>query len=417
MDTLTAVLGRLDDDALANGRTQIDVKACGELVLRAAAIGAVPCTRGSCRNVKPKSAFTARGVNKCWCKQCNSRAGQRATAEWQFERDVKLARLIDKRPKVRNTVAIEDAFTRWLHPRLKAAKLSVGVAGEFRRHDMLYRLKRAIKAVLWRLQLKAATLGEDGYATFTDTFRYGAGESAAKNAEHAMPVLCGLIKIDDATGDVVGTPKLWLVDGRKIPTSTIHTSASDSSMLCFGKNTELKSMSLEDVIQQLCEWADESHFPSTTYAAAWCDVEMVKHRKELFGMYAFRCVDERYEIWWPKGNQTCIDSWLDVGQGSLETQNKTMASNGEVAICCRNNGVSARPYDAGCGIKQLVAQLVVKSGENFYLLYAALSLDELTEPRRFSTRHDEKNTVFATRNAAGQVEYPGRGKILSLIHI
>lgn len=423
-ESLTTLLRALDAEALSKNKSQMDRKAKKALVAAAAAIGAVPCTLGSCRQVKRIADFAAlSGVNSCWCRACNSTKGQARTRKWRSKRKKVVADAIAAKPEVKNTGATEDELADWLKPALEALKWEVFVMQEFRKADMIVRRVAWQKNMWLRIQLKASgAFDKKGVLkidvgktrTFNHCHGYGTGESKASNAANRMAIVCGVFH---ATPDRSGedeTPRLWLVDGSKVPlgSAAMHTSKSDPTVLC-PETLCRKSIKVETLSAALDKAYEANVYQLTTYAAAWCDITQKNQRKEAFGMLAFRNVGFSLNL--PTGNSTSVDATLDLldGNGALNGQHKTMRMpGGKVDTFCSYKGVVARQYHELDGIARLVPQLVVRQSDDvdtteFFLVYAAIPLAALIKPRRSSLKHGGVQTVFATADG----KHLGRGSI------
>ena len=424
IEALTAELRQFDDNALKNATTLMSARDREMLIRNCKSIGVLPCTMGSCRKVKELVCFSPYGRKRFICMACHSPSGESATALYKFKRSLQLSRLIDERPDVRDTGGKEDAFVEWMLPYLES-KFRVRVMPEFRRTDLIFQLKETTNPNAWlRLQVKTGKLNSEGQTTFHQCFGYGAGPKD-DNAQNRMLVLCARIQTN-AEQNIVGTPTLWLLDGSRIPSDLMNTSQKDPTILCPTTLHE-PCISVESVLDRLCKACTDKDeagvstlttYPTTTYESAWCDLELDNQRKEAFGMLAFLHVGQGFKIEFPNGNQSAVDSKLDLndGDGAVESQHKTLnpKKDGHVSVCHSDKGVDCRPYGAECGIGRLVPQLIVKDGPDgdFYLLYASIPRKALTEPRRLSNGHSVQNTVFATLDEkSGLINFPGKSAI------
>ena len=106
-----------------------------------------------------------------------------------------------------------------------------------------------------------------------------------------------------------------------------------------------------------------------------------------------------HDVVFPRGNQSSIDCHLN----GVASQHKTInMPSGLLPTCARLNGIEKQPYPNTVPIEQLVAQLIVKSGNNYYLVHTILTRDELITPRRTSNDHDEEYSIFSTDTNPGQ---------------
>jgi len=414
IEALTAELRQFDDNALKNGKTQMSARDRALLIQNCELVGVLPCTMGSCRKVKELDCFSPSGRKQFLCMACQSRSGRSATALYKFKRSLQLSRLMDDRPNVKDNGGKEDAFVEWMLPYLES-KFRVIVMPEFRKADLIFQLKGATNPDEWlRLQVKTGELDARGHVTFSNCLGYGSGPKD-DNAQNRMLVLCARTQTN-VEKSIVGTPTLWLLDGARIPTDTMNTSRKDPTILCH-KTLHEPCISMASVLDRLSKACTDTTYPTTTYNSAWCDLEWDTQRKEAFGMLAFLHVGQGFKIEFPNGNQSTVDSKLDLndGNGAVESQHKTLnPKNGHVLVSHSDKGVVQRPYGAWDGIGRLVPQLIVKdgSGGDFYLLYASIPKKALTKPRRLSNGHSVQNTVFATRDEkSGLINFSGKGCI------
>jgi hypothetical protein len=430
IERLTDMLRTFDYNAMKSFNTRMIAKDRKLLIEECAANGLVPCTVGSCRSVKEKNCFTPSGLRTFLCKMCQSASGKARTALQMFERSLQLAQRIDKLPVVRDTGKKEDAFVRWLVKKLES-EFNFIVMPEFRRTDIIFQLKTSTDTDQWlRLQIKTAIMREQGNAIFNHCFGYGVGdELEADNDKNRMLVLCALIELqendDDDTStklEISGSPKLWLLDGADVPANQMVTSMHNSAILC--PTTLHKScLSINTVLEKLssaCTGHTASFYPLTNESEAWCDLENKDQRREAFTMLSFLHVGQGFEINFPTGNSSAVDSMLNLndGCGPVDSQHKGMnvKSNGifMAGVFHNEKGIDARPYGDWHGIGRLVYQLIVKDGPHgdFYLLYGVVPREELVKPRRSSKDHDVTNTIFTTRDEkTGLVNFPGKTSI------
>ncbi len=80
-ESLTKDLRASDEVDEKNYMIQVDEKFLKRLIKRAEKIGAMPCTKGSCRQVKLFQFFSDDGLDKHICMDCASRPGKAHTAQ------------------------------------------------------------------------------------------------------------------------------------------------------------------------------------------------------------------------------------------------------------------------------------------------------------------------------------------------
>jgi len=90
LESLTKDLRLADEVDEKNYKIHIPQKFLERLIKRAEKIGAMPCTVGSCRQVKLKEFFSDYGLKHRWCMDCASIEGQARTAQYQADRKLRI---------------------------------------------------------------------------------------------------------------------------------------------------------------------------------------------------------------------------------------------------------------------------------------------------------------------------------------
>ena len=311
------------------------------------------------------------------CKSCCNPAQQAAEENFRTKRKLDISHALSEK-KSKCMGHTEDEAMAWLQPKLEKW-INVQVCPELRRGDFAVRFADWTNDVGIQMHLPVQLKSSTGTPDFSSCCGYSDMLLVLVNTERKE------------NGDVTRT--LWWCWGDDVVHKSGGLHANDRGQVALGNERFLEPKSESDLPELVREMEKRSEL-RRSWPEIWLDLNSKKPRKEMIYMMA---MDQISPVLIKSGYSTVVDcTWFD-----LLTQVKgAHAVRGEANVCHMIHSCPDRPYHIRDGIQLLVEPLIVKSGDNFYLLYARQPLHELL-----------RHKVFGHNGYEELPAHPGRSRI------
>jgi hypothetical protein len=345
------------------------------LIKDCAAYGWKPCTSFVCTHpIKELGEFfndsKVLDGKQPFCKACGygeGGAARIAASKVQKQRVHELIQAINKKAPAH---IVEDEASDHLQKELAARGVVFEKTLEFRRADAGTKPATVTADAYTRVQVKSdGAYGETGAPKMNNSRAHCLGGGCAQFS------LCKgykdtwvLFVKTRLAADGTRVRTYWLVEGENVDESHLNENASGTlGPKRFAPVT----------IDQVAETLLHSTLPTASMATLNDELANPTQRKEVTGMRAIGFVTG-HSVTFTAGNQTSVDCTID-NRATAQVKSFKLKDN-NASVSHRVNGVAGQPYHVRDGLDLLFEYIIVKSGADFYFLYAV-------QPRRKLIKH------------------------------
>jgi hypothetical protein len=333
-----------------------------------------PCSSLACTHpIKALGEFfndakSPDGKKSC-CNACSNGEGgaaRVAAAEAAKQRAHEVVQVIA--PKSSQS-AVEDEASDHLKEALEARGVVFEKTLEFRRADAGTKPATVATDAYTRVQVKSDGAYHETSALKPNNSRQGKGGGKAHfTACKGYKDMWVLFVKTRLAADGTRVRTYWLVKGEDVDKDSLEESVNGT----IGPQ-KFAPVTIDQVVETLLH----STLPTASMATLNDELGRATQRKEVVGMRAIGFVTG-FPVTFTAGNQTSVDCTID-NRAAAQVKGYNLKNGNASAHHCVN-GVHNQAYHVCDGIDLLFEYLTVKSGDDFYFLYAV-------QPRRKLIKH------------------------------
>jgi hypothetical protein len=343
------------------------------LVEDCAAYGWKPCTSLACTHpIKELGEFFNKGPDgkQSYCKACTHGEGGAARLAAGKEAKQRAHEVVQATKTIVPRFMVENEASDHLKEVLSMRGVVFEKTLEFRRADAGVKPMTVVADAYTRVQVKSDGAYDETGAPKPNNPHCGKGGGRASfHLCKGYKDMWMLFVKTRLAADGTRVRKYWLVEGEDVDNDQLHENADGM----LGPK-RFAPVSIDYVAETLLRLT----LPTASMATLNIELRLADHRKEVTGMRAIGFVTG-HSVTFTAGNQTSVDCTID-NRAAAQVKRFNLKA-GYACASHKVNGVKNQPYHATRdGLDLLFEYLIVKSGADFYFLYAV-------QPRRKLIKH------------------------------